>query len=204
MTGHSCWNKGKKMTQEFKKKCSVGTMKKYKQGWQPRLGKFHTKDAKEKMANSHIGKILSENHKLKLSKINTGTKNHFYGKHHTEEWKRKRRIQIMKRLEELSIPNREDKGAKQFFNKYNSENRTNFIPTKFMDIGYYADGYDKTLHEWIEYDTPMHKQIKQKNKDLIRQNNIINYFSSIEHPLIQFTRVKVNKSGDVIEIIHVL
>ena len=73
-----------------------------------------------------------------------------------------------------------------------------------MDIGYYADGYDKTLHEWIEYDTPMHKQIKQKNKDLIRQNNIINYFSSIEHPLIQFTRVKVNKSGDVIEIIHVL
>lgn len=204
MKGRPCWNKGKSMTQEFKKSCSDGTKEKYKQGWSPRIGKYHTENTKEKMSKFHSGKILSEEHKLKLSKINTGVKNAFYGKYHTEEWKRKRRIQILKRMENLGIPDCEDKGSKEWFAKYNKETNSNFQPKTFWKWGYRADGYDKEKHIWIEYDTPYHRQPHQKKKDLIRQNNIIKYFEFIGKPLNQFTRIKVNKTGNLIETIQCL
>jgi len=193
-----------KMSDDFCKKVSDGTKNKYKEGWSPRMGKLHTKETKNKISISHTGKTITEEHKQKLSLLNTGNKNHFYGKHHTEEMKLKRRQQIMERLEKLGIRNNEDKGAKEFFEKYNRENKTNFVSMKFFEIGYYADGYDENLHEWIEYDTPMHNRLKQKKKDLIRQNNIINHFKSINKPLNKFTRVKVDKNGIVKEVIQIL
>ena len=107
-------------------------------------------------------------------------------------------------MEELGIPNNEDRGARQFFENYNRVNNTRFIPTRFMDIGYFADGYDKPSHSWMEYDTPMHNSTRQKARDLIRQINILKHFISTGNPLTQFTRVKVDKNGIVVGIIHVL
>jgi len=204
MKGNIPWNSGKKMDENFRKKVLNGIKKKYESGWSPRLGTLHSKKSKEKMAKSHIGKSMSKKTKEKLSKLNKGEKNKFYGKHHTEEMKLKRRIQIMERLLKLGIPNNEDKGAKEFFEKYNKEHLSNFIPTRFLKIGYFADGYDKNLHEWIEYDTPMHNNLKQKLKDKIRQNNIINYFKSINNPLNKFIRFEVNDKRKIIDITHVL
>lgn len=54
-----------------------------------RKGSHHTKEAKEKSRQSHLGKKLSEETKRKLKQIRKdtqiGPKNNFYGKHHTEE-----------------------------------------------------------------------------------------------------------------------
>ena len=51
----------------------------------------------------------------------------------------------------------------------------------------------------MEYDTPYHNTSYQKKKDLIRQNNIIKYFESIENPLKKFTRVKSDNNGNILE-----
>jgi hypothetical protein len=52
---------------------------------------------------------------------------------------------------------------------------------------------------WIEYDTIYHSGITQKKKDLVRQNNIIKYFESINKPLKSFIRFQCNKDGNVFE-----
>jgi len=50
----------------------------------------------------------------------------------------------------------------------------------------------------------MHNNLKQKLKDKIRQNNIINYFKSINNPLNKFIRFEVNDKRKIIDITHVL
>jgi len=114
------------------------------------------------------------------------------GKIHSEEAKRKMRIAKLKRLELLNIGTGEDRGAKEWFSKYNKENNTNFQPKRFMEIGYIADGYDENKHIWVEYDTPYHKPLYRQRKDSIRQNNIIKYFERIGNPLNSFIRVKID------------
>jgi hypothetical protein len=109
------------------------------------------------------------------------------------------RIAKLKRLELLGIGTGRDKGAKEWFEKYNKENNTRFESKRFMEIGYEADGYDEKLHSWIEYDTPYHNPLNRLQKDLIRQNNIIRYFESVNNPLKSFIRVKVDSGGCVID-----
>ena len=69
------WNKGKTMSEEFRKKCS----KSNKGRTSPRKGKHHTEEAKRKMSESHKGKTahnkgipMSEEQKKKLSEIRKG------------------------------------------------------------------------------------------------------------------------------------
>lgn len=65
------------MSEETKKKLSNGKKQKYKDGWAPRVGKFHSEKTK-----NNISKIR----KKQLS----DPKNHpFFGKHHTQETKEK-------------------------------------------------------------------------------------------------------------------
>ena len=70
-----------------------------------------------------------------------------------------------------------------------------------MEIGYDADGYDEKLNSWSEYDTQYHKIPNRQNKDIIRQNNIIKYFESINKPLKQFIRVDATEN-DKIKIVY--
>jgi hypothetical protein len=62
------------------------------------------------------------------------------------------------------------------------------------NIGYDSDGYDEDKHIWIEYDSPYHDKPRQKEKDIIGQDNIISYFRNINHPLRGFLRVKYDKT----------
>ena len=39
--------------------------------------------------------------------------------------------------------------------------------------GYFVDGYDKDLNIIFEYDEPNHNRPKRKEKDIIRQNNLV-------------------------------
>ena len=137
------------------------------------LGKKHKKESNEKRSKSLAGRIFSN------------------------EDKRKIREGILKRIEKLGIPLHIDKGAPQFFDKLNKEGY-NLKPKSFIKIGYIADGYDEEKHIWWEYDTSYHQLSRQKEKDLIRQNNIIEYFKSISKPLNGFIRTKVNKEGKIL------
>jgi len=83
--GISCLKKSTVVSNETKKKISKA-IRGEKHPW---FGKKHTKESKEKMSKSSIGKKHTNESKLKMSKSRSGEKNHFYGKHHTEETKLK-------------------------------------------------------------------------------------------------------------------
>jgi len=116
---------------------------------------------------------------------------------------KKERIFSLKRFNDLNIGSGEDKGAKEYFQSINQQGYNFDTNTKFIEIGYIADGYDSINHVWCEFDTPYHNKPCIKEKDLIRQTNIIKYFESINKPLNQFIRVKADKNGDLIESICV-
>lgn len=93
-------NKGVPHTPEAKAKMSEA-QKGEKNGF---YGKHHTEEAKEKNRQAHLGKHPSEETRAKMrgrhpspetrakmSESRKGEKNHFFGKHHTEESKEKNR-----------------------------------------------------------------------------------------------------------------
>lgn len=193
----------------------------------PSFGIVPSSETKEKISNFHIGKPKSKFHRKKLSESligkTIGIKNGFYGKHHSEntkqylsnlqkgsksfkfnkplsdETKRKMRVAILKRMERTGIAPCRDVGSEEFFHKMNNEG-FNFKPKKFIEIGYEADGYDEEKHIWCEFDTPHHNKTYKKEKDLVRQQNIITYFERINNPLNSFIRVSANKTGEVLEV----
>jgi hypothetical protein len=65
--GRTPWNKGKKLSEETKKKISEKISELQK-------GKKHSEETKKKISESHKGKILSEEHKRKLSESHKGKK----------------------------------------------------------------------------------------------------------------------------------
>ncbi len=151
------------------------------------IGYVMPQKTKDKISIANKGKNKTphtEERKQKSSEVRKGK--NFYIR--TEKWKTKMRIIALKRLERLGIGAGVDNGAIEWFSKYNTETNSNFKPKRFWNIGYDADGYDEQKHIWIEYDTPYHKNIRQKTKDIIRQNNIIKYFESINNPLKAFMR----------------
>ena len=203
-----CNSVGRKFSYEQRKRLS-----------ESHKGYKHTKEQTRKISEANRGKIRTEEMRIKYSCSKLGNKNPQFGKptwnkgrewsdkikqklsishigqkvKHSEETKKKIRIAILKRLEKQKILSI-DKNAPEFFKKLN-ESGYNFQPKRFFEIGYDSDGYDSEKHIWIEYDTPYHRNITQQKKDLIRQNNIINYFKSINKPLLGFLRVIENKSG---------
>ncbi len=121
------------------------------------------------------------------------------GKKASDETKRKHRIDRLRRLDEYKIPPTEDRGARDFLKEVNRLG-FNFKPKTFWSLGYIADGYDKPHHIWLEFDPPHHYYVngKLKDKDVIRQQNILNHFRSTGNPLQDFIRVKTNKYGNII------
>ena len=198
----------------------------------PSFGVCPSYEIRKKISDFHSKKPKSNLHKQKISEsliksgLFKGEKNPFYNKHHSEKTKklisdsqkgeksykyhrlvsdetRKRmRKAKLEKMEKLGIAPCVDVGSVSFFKKLN-ESGFNFKPKRFLEIGYYADGYDPEKHIWIEFDTPYHNQKCIKEKDLIRQNNIIKYFEDINKPLNKFIRVKSNKNGDILEINNV-
>ena len=200
-----CCKIGKVFTEEHKKKLakshigkliSEGTRKKLQENhshfWLGKIGKN----------NPTFGKIRSEKSKLKMSISKLGVKNNNYGKCFSEETKKKHRISVLERLERLGISPHEDIGAKKYFDEINKKG-FNFIPKRFIEIGYEADGYDCNKHIWCEFDTPYHQRIGQQKKDQVRQQNIIEYFEKSGNPLTMFIRVQADKNGKILNIKYV-
>jgi hypothetical protein len=121
----------------------------------------------------------------KISKAHQQEKNYWYGKSLSEDHKLKLRTktsEYIKKLQSLSINphGRANPKACSYFDKLNKNNGWNLQHAmnggEMVICGYMVDAYDKDKHIIIEYDEPFHNRPKRKEKDIIRQNNIINHF----------------------------
>ena len=195
-----CCNIGRKASEECKRKISESS-----------VGKIMSDESRNKMRknssrywkgkcgidNPNSGKIRTNEMKLKMSISKLGERNNNFGRRFSEDVKRKHRRAVMERLNRLGIPSREDIGARKYFSKVNQKG-FDFRPTRFVEIGYEADGYDKNKHIWCEFDTPHHRRVGKRTKDQVRQKNIIEYFEKIGTPLTSFIRVEANEEGEVL------
>ena len=133
------------------------------------LGRVISSKIKEKMRNSHLGK----NH----GKYKYGKDHSFYGKHHTGETKYKMRISAINRLKNQGIMIAFNPNACEYIDKLNKERGWNLQHAmnggEVELYGYFADGYDKDRNIIFEYDEPRHNNPYWKQKDIIRQNNLI-------------------------------
>jgi hypothetical protein len=161
----------------------------------PAYGRKHSDEAKEKLSIAITKYNMNPEHRYQRSLLLMGKNK---GKTHSDKTKLKMRIARLKRLEELGIPQKEDRGAKTFFDGINKMGY-DFKPKRFINIGYDADGYDEQRHIWYEFDTPYHNVLGQKRKDFVRQTNIIRHFEEAGQPLTAFMRTKSDGMGNVIE-----
>ena len=158
-------------------------------------GRTVSKLTREKISKSNRGKIRSDKTKKLLMII--GIKNPsrgMLGKHHSKKTKEKIKRTKLKLFMENKHPTCIDKGSIKWFFKINRLGYNFEINYPLMDIGYVVDGYDEEKHIIVEYDTPYHKQHKQKMRDLERQSNIIEYFESLNKPLKGFFRVDATQN----------
>ena len=161
----------------------------------PAFGRKHSAESKQKIRIAVAKYAKTPEYRNKMSLLLVGKNK---GKFRSDETKLKMRGSRLRRLEELGISQKEDRGANIFFhtiNKYGYD----FKPKRFINIGYDADGYDEKRHIWCEFDTPYHNVLSQQRKDLVRQTTIIQHFEAASRPLNAFIRVKSDSDGNVKE-----
>jgi hypothetical protein len=107
-----------------------------------------------------------------MSELYSGKGNPFYGKVHTEEYKRNRRIQTIKRIEILKgkiSPNYNPIACK-IIDEYGKKNGYNFQHAEnggeyhIKELGYWVDGYDKEKNVVIEYYENKHNRYKERDE----------------------------------------
>ena len=165
-------NVGKKLTEEAKKKMSNAWIKR-------KINYPITKETREKMSKSFKGRKFSDNHKLNLSKSNTGKKR-------TEETKYKNRLATVNDLFKKGIIGKSinhNPRACEFIDKLNKEKGWNLQHAEnggeIELYGYLVDGYDKERNIIFEYDEKKHYRAdgNLNNRDIYRQNLIIKKYN---------------------------
>ncbi len=162
----SCTNKGRKHSDETKKKISI-----IHKGNKYCLGIKHTEETKRK--------------------VSIATK----GKKKSSEWKRKMRIMHINKIQAnygIIFPNY-NKKACEYFKKFDEEHNTlgqyalyggGEYHIKYL--GYWVDYINHDLKLIMEYDESRHyKDGQLKDRDILRQNEIENYL-----PDYKFVRIK--------------
>ncbi len=118
-----------------------------------------------------------------------GVLNGMYNKHHSEETKKKIRLHLIKRIQDNKY------NGKQFYPVYNrnsipileqkakelgitdlqhAENGGEFY---IKELGYWVDGFSKEKNIVIEYYEKYHHNLKQKQKDKLREKEIIKFLN---------------------------
>lgn len=129
------------------------------------------------------GKTFSKDYVLKLSMAHMGKPSGMAGKRHTAETRYKIRKAILEDLAVRGVSHRSNPIACKFIDSLNKSRNWNLQHAgnggEIEVYGYLLDGYDKEQNVIFEYDEPRHHLKKKKEKDIIRQNDIIQYFTSI-------------------------
>jgi hypothetical protein len=149
-----------------------------------RKGCHHTEESKKKISNSSRGIKNSEIHKINMSKAGIKRYSNLEERKKTSESIKKamKRPDVRKKhLDALHhskwIKVRTDKGQLELLEKWNMLG-FNFEPNYQIHTEqdlFYVDGYDKEKNVVLEYDSNYHCQFHQKQKDLVRQQKIIDF-----------------------------
>ena len=185
---------GKPLSENHKKILSEAALKRVIHGMK---GKKHSEETKHSWSIKRKGKQwrppLSKESLIKLS-------NSLKGQKRTNESKKKMRQKRLDWIEKTKGGVCIDSGSMEWFDEINTKGFNFKQSYKIKDMGYVVDGYDKEKHIICEYDTPYHKKPNKIKKDLIRQNNIIQYFESINNPLTSFIRVNAKDNYKISDI----
>ena len=148
-----------------------------------RLGCHHTDATKKLMSSLKIGVKRTENSKKKQSQSRKNLykdplKKELLSKRIKEAMNRPdvRKKHIKSLSESKHLGKSVDKGQLEMINCWNKFG-FNFILNYQVytdDFLCYLDGYDKEKNVVLEYDSKYHNKFGQKEKDLIRQQKIIN------------------------------
>ncbi len=152
-------------------------------GRTPFLGKTHTAETIEKMRKSATGRPGPNK-----------------GKIFSTETKKKMRISAIKYISQSigQFGPRYNLTACEIFNKINTHFGWNGVHAEngkeyyMKSLGYWVDYYEPTLNLVIEYDEKRHTYSIYKDRDVIRQNEIIKYLGC------KFIRIKETDSLETI------
>lgn len=174
------------MTEETKQKISLA--KKGCKAWNKGLPRSAAHSANLSAAlkgrqSWSKGKKFSKEYILKLSMSHMGKPSGMTGKRHSPETRYKIRKAILEDLASKNISHRSNPIACKFIDELNKNKGWNLQHAgnggEIEVYGYLLDGFDATRGIIFEYDEPRHHIKKKREKDIIRQNDIFQYFSSI-------------------------
>jgi hypothetical protein len=139
------------------------------------VGRVVSDITKEKMSISKIGKLRDEETKLKIS---NSKKDKPISHIISEKTREKMRINRLNQIKSLGNTKRMyNPKACEFIDKLNKERGWNLQHAlnggEVMISGYSVDGYDKDRNIIFEYDEPNHHYHSYKQKDLVRQQRLI-------------------------------
>ena len=128
-----------------------------------------------------FGKTNTDEYKENMSKRVSGKNNGFFGKHHKDSTKKILKARHIERKIKTGIaysPSYNKIACKYFdtLNKimgWNGRHALSGGEFFVVDTGYWVDYYEPNLNLVIEWDEPHHNKIKNREKDKIRQNYII-------------------------------
>jgi NUMOD3 motif len=152
------------------------------------LGKKMSQESIDKIVKKLKGMKRSNEAKRNLSLSKMGEKNPFYGKvgneipfygkTHSEEVKKKLRKYCLERISLTGKFGGFNKIACKFFDVLNEKMNWNgkhaLNEGEHEIIGYSLDYFNRDLNLIIEWDEPYHNKPETKQKDLIRQKNLLN------------------------------
>lgn len=136
-------------------------------------GKYESREE-----NGNPGYTHDEQTKKHLSEANSGEKNYWYGRELDEEHRRKIRKSKTERLRNEDIQPQYNKRACEVFDKLNEMLDWNIQHAenggeKYVDCGFWVDGYEPNLNLVIEYDESHHFRVNElREKDVKREQKI--------------------------------
>lgn len=169
-----CWRKNKMVLLERKcPNCNKNIIyKTYKSWWNGNHNNGMCKSCSKIGNPSRKGQKCSEEHKKKVGLSNKG-------KIITKDCKYKMRLAAINRIKQKRIKpyTNYNPNACKYFDELNKQNGWNLQHAlnggEIECYGYFIDAYDKERNLVVEYDEPRHNRPSIKEKDLIRQENII-------------------------------
>jgi len=129
------------------------------------------------------GKKFSKEYVFKLSVAHMGKSSGMMGKRHSSETRFKIRMAILDNLSKQGISHKSNPVACKFIDNLNKSHGWSLQHAgnggEVQVYGYLLDGFDSERGIIFEYDEPRHHLKKKREKDLIRQNDILQHFASI-------------------------
>jgi len=174
----TCWSKNKKIILERKcPNCLINLhYKDYKNFWTAKKENLRCRSCSKIGNHGRLGQKNTDEHNRKVG-------NKHRGKKITDVAKQRMREAALSRIRNKNIRpyTNYNPAACNYFDELNKQNEWNLQHAlnggEIQIIGYLLDAYDKEKNIVVEYDEPMHEKPSIKQKDVIRQQRILEHLN---------------------------